>query len=118
MEIQLINVDGQDIEVMNYDFSKKEIDLDSGRNLEGKMERNVLEHHPRTLDIVLPPMNKAEMNRHLRIFDKPTLIVSAYDPVEDSIQIIEMMHGDLNTSLYWNADDMLYNAMKIQLVEY
>ena len=35
MAVQLINVDGQNIEVMNYDFSKKEQDLDSGRNLQG-----------------------------------------------------------------------------------
>ena len=118
MEIQLINIDGQDIAVMNYDFSKKEQDLDSGRNLEGVMERNVLEHHPRTLDIVLPPLSRADMHRYLKILDKPVLNVRAYDVFEDAVLNIVMMHGDLNPSLYWNADDMLYNAMKIQLVEY
>lgn len=118
MAVQLINIDGQDIEVMSYDFDKKEIDLDSGRNLDGKMERNVLEHHPRTLDIVLPPLNRADMHRYLKIFDKPELNVSAYDVFEDAVVNIVMMHGDLKTSLYWNPDEMLYNAMKIQLVEY
>ena len=118
MAVQLINVDGQNIEVMNYDFSKKEQDLDSGRNLQGVMERNVLEHHPRTIDIVLPPLSREDMHRYLNVFDKPVLNVSAFDIFTNSIQTLVMMHGDLNPSLYWNPDDMLYNAMKIQLVEY
>ena len=118
MAVQLINVDGTDVEVMSYDFSKKEQDLDSGRNLEGKMDRNVLEHHPRTIDIVLPPLTREEMNRYLTVFDKSTLRVSAFDIFTNSIQTLEMMHGDLSPSLYWNPDEMLYNAMKIQLVEY
>ena len=127
MAIQLLNVDGEDIEVMNYDFSKKEQDLDSGRNLAGIMERNVLEHHPRTLDIVLPSCDREKMHvykrqekmhRYLSKFDKPRLTVRAFDIFTNQIETVTMMHGDLNPSLYWNVDDMLYNAMKIQLVEY
>ena len=56
MAVQLINVNGTDVAVQSYDFSKKEQDLDSGRNLDGVMERNILAHHPRTIDIVLPPL--------------------------------------------------------------
>lgn len=111
MAIQLLNVDGEDIEVMNYDFSKKEQDLDSGRNLAGIMERNVLEHHPRTLDIVLPSCDREKMHRYLSKFDKPRLTVRAFDIFTNQIETVTMMHGDLNPSLYWNVDDMLYLSL-------
>lgn len=118
MAVQLLNVDGTDVEVQSYDFSKKEIDLDSGRNLAGIMERNVLEHHPRTLDIVLPPCDRDAMHNYMVLFNKPILTIRAFDIFTNQIETIQMMHGDLNPSLYWNPDEMLYNAMKIQLVEY
>lgn len=118
MAVQLININGVDLAVKSYDFSKKEIDLDSGRNLEGKMERNVLAHHPRTIDIVLPPLTREDMHRYLNILDHSTLTVRAFDIFKNDISTIEMMHGDLNTSLYWNPDEMLYKDMKVQLVEY
>lgn len=118
MAVQLINIDGTDIEVMSYDFSKKEQDLDSGRNLEGYMERNVLEHHPRTIDIVLPPLTREEMHSYLKRFDKPEITIRAFDIFTNNIETIVVMHGDLNPSVYWNPDEMLYNPMKIQLVEY
>lgn len=103
---------------MSYDFSKKEQDLDSGRNLKGVMERNVLSHHPRTIDIVLPPCDRTAMYNYLKIFDKSTLKIKAFDIFQNKVVSISMYHGDLNPSLYWNPDEMLYNAMKIQLVEY
>lgn len=116
--ITLLNVDGIDIEIMDYDFSKKELDLDSGRNLNGKMDRNVLPHHPRTIDFTLPPKTRNEMSEVLRVLDKSTLTVKAFDIFKNKIDTIEMMHGDLNPSLYWNPDEMLYKNMKVQLVEY
>lgn len=103
---------------MDYSFSKKEIDLDSGRNLKGVMERNVLKHHPRTIDLVLPPCDRSTMHKYMTIFDQSTLYVKAFDTLKNDVAKIKMMHGDLNTNLYWNPDEMLYNAMKIQLVEY
>lgn len=103
---------------MSYDFSKKEQDLDSGRNLKGKMERNVLEHHPRTIDIVLPPCDRTAMHNYMVVFDKPKLTVKGFDIFTNKIETITCMHGDLSPSIYWNPDEMLYNAMKIQLVEY
>lgn len=103
---------------MSYDFSKKEIDLDSGRNLKGKMERNVLAHHPRTIDIVLPPSTREEMHQYMSIFDKSKLTVKGFDIFTNQIETIICYHGDLSPSIYWNPDEMLYNSMKIQLVEY
>jgi hypothetical protein len=118
MAVQLINVNGIDVAVQSYDFSKKEQDLDSGRNLDGVMDRNILAHHPRTIDIVLPPLNRDDMHRYLNIFDNPYLTVRAFDIFTNDIQTLTMMHGDLSPSIYWNPDEMLYKAMKIQLVEY
>jgi len=103
---------------MSYDFSKKEIDLDSGRNLKGKMERNVLAHHPRTIDIVLPPCSREQMHNYMVLFDKSKLTVKGFDIFTNKIETIICYHGDLNPSIYWNPDEMLYNSMKIQLVEY
>ena len=118
MATQLLNVDGVDVEVQSYDFSKKEIDLDSGRNLQGVMDRNVLPHHPRTIDIVLPPCDRQQMHNYMILFNKSTLTVRGFDIFTNQIETIICMHGDLNPSLYWNPDEMLYNSMKIQLVEY
>lgn len=118
MATQLLNIQGVDVEVMNYDFSKKELDLDSGRNLDGIMSRNILAHHPRTIDVVFPPMNRNEMHYILNLIDRPHITVRAFDIFTNNIETIDMMHGDLNPSLYWNPDDMLYNSFKVQLVEY
>lgn len=116
--IQLLNVNSTDIEVADYVFSKKEIDLNSGRNLSGYMERNVLEHHPRTIDIVLPPCNRSQMHTYMSIFDHPELTVRGFDIFTNQIETIICMHGDLTPEIYWNPDEMLYKEMKIQLVEY
>lgn len=116
--VKLLNVDDVDVPVMDYDFSSKEQDLNSGRNLTGVMERNVLEHHPRTIDVVLPPCDRATMHYYLTIFNKPELTVRGFDIFTNQIETIICMHGDLSPSLYWNPDEMLYKAMKIQLVEY
>lgn len=118
MPVTLINVDGTDIEVMSYIFSKKELDLDSGRNLNGNMSRNVLPHHPRTIDVILPPLSRSEMYEILNILDKSELTVQAFDIFKNRIDTIIMMHGDLTPELYWNPDEMLYKEFKVQLVEY
>jgi len=116
--VQLLNVDGVDVAVKAYDFGYREQDLDSGRNLLGVMERNVLEHHPRTIDIVLPPCDRTQMHTYMTIFNHSTLTVRGFDINTNQIETIICMHGDLLPSLYWNPDEMLYNEMKIQLVEY
>ena len=82
---------------MSYDFSKKELDLDSGRNLKGKMERNVLSHHPRTIDIVLPPCDRDTMHNYMVIFDKPKLTVKGFDIFTNQIETIICMHRRFNT---------------------
>ena len=116
--VQLLNVDNTDVAVKSYAFSKKELDLDSGRNLNGVMERNVLAHHPRTIDIVLPPCDRTAMHNYMVLFDKPELTIKGFDIFTNQIETFYCMHGDLNPDIYWNPDEMLYKEMKIQLVEY
>jgi hypothetical protein len=115
---QLLNVQNTDIEVKKYAFSKKELDLDSGRNLNGVMERTILAHHPRTIDIILPPCDRTQMHNYMVLFDRPEITVKGFDIFTNQIETIICMHGDLSPEIYWNPDEMLYNEMPIQLVEY
>lgn len=115
---QLINVQNTDIEVKSYLFSKKELDLDSGRNLNGYMERTVLGHHPRTIDIILPPCDRTQMHNYMVLFDRREITVRAFDIFTNQVETLICMHGDLSPDIYWNPDEMLYKDMKIQLVEY
>ena len=102
-----------------YVFSKKELDLDSGRNLNGVMQRNVLDHHPHTLSLKFPPMDEDQMATLLNLLDHPTLSVTAYDPFKKSQQTYSMMHGDLNPSIdIFVTDRILYNEFSVELVEY
>lgn len=108
-----------------YNFSKKEQDLDSGVNLTGYMERNVLEHHRRTLDLTFNSMNGIQMTTLLNLIDNPVLSVTAFDPWFNELRTYEMMHGDLNPTIDrfdYNPDtgiiEAIYNPFTIQLVEY
>ncbi len=110
-----------------YNFSKKELDLDSGRGLDGIMQRNVLDHHARTLDLIFSGLNGRQMSRLLNIVDKPSMQVRAFDPWTNSMQTasMEVYHGDLNpkiTMFDWdyetNQVTPIYEPITIQLVEY
>lgn len=110
-----------------YAFSKKELDLDSGRGLDGIMQRNVLPHHPRTLDLTFSGLNGRQMSRLLNIVDKSSMQVRAFDPWSNAVQTISMKlyHGDLNpkiTMFDWdyelNQVTPIYEPITIQLVEY
>lgn len=130
-EYQIVYIDGIPLNDPKpsppYAFSKKEQDLDSGVNLEGYMERNVLEHHRRTLTLKFPSMNGTQMMKLLNILDKPTLHVKAFDPWINGLQEKEMeiMHGDLSPTLYgfdWDYENecvqAVYEEFTVQLVEY
>ena len=103
-----------------YNFSKKEQDLDSGRNLNGVMERNILAHHPHTLTLKFPPMEGGQMTALLQLLDHSTLNVTAFDPFSGSMQTYVMYHGDLSPSvnIYTPPDRILYNEFTVELVEY
>lgn len=108
-------------------FSKKELDIDSGRNLDGVMERNILSHHPRTLSLKFPSMNGKQMKSLLSILDNPIMNIKAFDPFINDVQTVTMkvMHGDLTTSLdrfIWDYEKnkplAIYNEFSVELVEY
>lgn len=102
-----------------YNFSKKEQDLDSGRNLNGVMERNILAHHPHTLSLKFPPMEASQMTALLQLLDHSTLSVRAYDPFIGGMATYSMYHGDLNPSInIYVSDRILYNEFSVELVEY
>ena len=102
-----------------YAFSKKEMDLDSGRNLNGVMQRNILPHHVHTLSLKFPPMDENQMSRLLNLLDNPYMQVTAYDPFTKSLETYTMMHGDLNPSIdLFVTDRIMYNEFSVELVEY
>lgn len=114
-----LNVDGQDVEVQAFEEGLRDQDLDSGVNLEGYMDRNLLPHSRRTIDIILPPCSKEELHQYMKLFHKEHLQVKIWCIFEGKETTIDMMHGDLIGKMYWELEDgSLYEATKIQLVEY
>lgn len=120
-----ITINGKELECSSYTFAKMEIDLDSGRNLNGVMERNVLAHHPRKITIKFPPMNSTEMVSLLAALDNSTLTVKAFNPFTGTQETMTMYHGDLIPEIYWNGtnpttkeQEILYKEFQVELVEY
>ena len=120
-----LRINNTDVACSSYKFGKMEIDLESGRNLNGVMERNVLAHHPRKLYITFPPMGENAMYNLLDLLDNPTLSVTAYNPFSKNYITMSMMHGDLEPELYWdginpktNQQEILFKEFSVELVEY
>ena len=120
-----ITINNTSIDCSSYKFGKMEIDLDSGRNLNGVMERTVLAHHPRKLTLTFPPMNEASMYSLLGLLDSSTLTVTAYNPFTKTTEQMTMYHGDLTPEIYWdginpanNTKEILYKDFSVELVEY
>lgn len=111
-----------------YGVGKYEQDLDSGRDMDGIMIRNVLEHHPHKIFVNMPyGMNIKQMKRFLNLIDQSTLYVKTFNPWFGEMQTtqMEMMHGDLVPEIdYWYFDydeqkvDCKYNAISVEIVEY
>ena len=101
-------------------LSKKEMDLDSGRNLKGIMQRTVLEHHPRTLTLKFPAgMNEIQMKNLLEVLDKPELDVECFDPFTADKTVAKMYHGDLTPSIQIYIEGRIqYDEFSVELVEY
>ena len=122
----ILNIGGTEVAVSSYEFDKMELDIDSGRNLNGVLERNVLRHHPRKIIAKFPPMDQSSMQSLLGILDHSTLTVSAYNPFTGSVESnIKMYHGDLKPTLYWKVEniggtaiEVLYQELQVELVEY
>lgn len=131
-EFQLVYIDGVPLDdpkpAAPYGFGYYEQDLDSGRDMDGVMDRNVLDHHPRKLFLNFPyGMSIAQMSKLLNMIDKSTLTVKAFDPKLGSMQTttMQVMHGDLVPEVdyfYFNYEtqkvDAYYNAFSVELVEY
>lgn len=123
--MKVLNIDGTDVEVMDYLWSLADIDLDSGRNLSGYMERDLLDHSVNTLTIVFPPQNQTLRQQTLQLLHKEHLNCKFLSPYTNSLETHDMMHGDLESKLYWNIKDVRtnediieYEAFQVKLVEY
>ena len=119
----LLNIEGEDVEVMKYVWTIADQDLDSGRNLAGYLERNILEHSVNTLNITIPPQNATQRAHTLQLLHRNYLTIQFLSPYTNTIETHTFYHGDLESELYWNVSDAigtetLYNAMQVKLVEY
>lgn len=124
MARKILTIDGTELEVMDYQWTIADQDLDSGRNLKGYMERNLLDHSINKLTVVFPPQNDSDRSTLLKLLHKEELTVKFLSPYSNSIEIHTMYHGDLTSALYWNIinvdgeEEILYNSFSVELVEY
>lgn len=122
--MKILYINNTALEVMDYTWSKKEIDIDSGRNLYGIMERDIAEHHPITLKVIFPPQNLTERSQLLTLLDNSYMTVRALNPKTGTLTEHICMHGDLDSSIYWSVDnensntEILYKQFSVDLVEY
>lgn len=111
-----------------YGLGKYEQDLDSGRDMDGIVIRNVLDHHPHKIFLNMPyGMNRKQMARFLHLVDQSTLYVNSWNPWKADMDttVMKMMHGDLVPEVdffYYDYDkqdiDCKYNAISVEIVEY
>ena len=122
--MKLLVIDGTEVEVMDYQWMLADQDLDSGRNLAGYMERNLLDHSVNKLTIVFPPQNGEDRSAILKLLHKEELVCKFLSPYSNAEEQHIMMHGDLKSALYWNIEnvdgmpEVLYNSFQVELVEY
>lgn len=119
----ILNIDGTDVEVMGYLWMIADQDVDSGRNLAGYMERNVLDHSANVLTITFPPQDAIQRNRLLQLLHKNQLTCTFLSPLSNQMETHIMYHNDLESDLYWNVSDIigneiLYNSFQVKLIEY
>lgn len=122
--MKILYIDDYPEEVMDYTWSRKEIDIDSGRNLYGVMERDIAEHHPITIKATFPPQNLADRSATLTRLNNPYMRVRCLDADIGGLAEHICMHGDLDSSIYWSVDDendnpeVMYKAFTVDIVEY
>lgn len=129
-EFQVVYIDNVPLDdpiPSGFAFEKYDQDYDSGRNMQGYLLRNKLEHSVRKLPLTFKGMNGQQMQRLLNLVDKEEMQVRAFDPWSNSMQTVSMRlyHGDLTPEVdhfYWNYEteqvDVLYKDFTIKLVEY
>lgn len=121
--MKTLEIDGAEVGVMDYQWLLADQDLDSGRNLAGYMERNLLDHSVNKLTVIFPPQNGADRAALLQLLHKEVLSCYFLSPYSNTYETHVMMHGDLSSALYWNVEDslgteILYQQFQVELVEY
>lgn len=110
----------------SYKVSRKYMDLDSFRNANGVLERNVLDHTSATITFETKPMNNSDMAAMMAFFSKHYSV-----PRERKISLIYYsVENDSYLSGYFYMADpeypihhiwdnvIWYSQMQIKLVEY
>ncbi|MBQ3558253.1 MAG: hypothetical protein IJA07_01910 [Agathobacter sp.] len=103
-------------------------DLDSTRNANGKLQRNVLDHMPSTISFQTKPMWSDELNEmmsfirsHFSVEKEKKMILEYYCPDTDDYKTGEFYVPDIEYSISrvdLENNKIFYNGFQLEFIEY
>lgn len=103
-------------------------DLDSGRNANGVLNRNVLDHMPSTISFQAKPMYNRDLNKmmsfirsHYMVEKEKKLTLEYYCPDIDSYKTGEFYVPDIEFTINMvdvEKKEILYNGFTLEFIEY
>ncbi|MBQ2902415.1 MAG: hypothetical protein IJE49_11300 [Agathobacter sp.] len=106
----------------------RRVDLDSSRNANGKLQRNVLDHMPSTISFQTKPMWNDELNEmmsfirsHFSVEKEKKMILEYYCPDTDDYKTGEFYVPDIEYSISrvdLENNKIFYNGFQLEFIEY
>lgn len=103
-------------------------DLDSNRNANGKLERNVLEHMPSTISFQTKPMYNNDLDKmmqfirsHYTVEKERKLLLTYYCPDINDYKTGEFYMPDIEFVMNMvdiEGNRILYNGFQLEFIEY
>ena len=103
-------------------------DLDSNRNANGKLERNVLDHMPSTISFQTKPMYNTDLDKmmkfireHYVVEKERKLFLTYYAPDIDDYKTGEFYMPDIEFVMNMvdiEKNRILYNGFQLEFIEY
>ena len=126
---------GEDIFPLSFVFKEsykvvpnRRVDLDSSRNANGKLQRNVLDHMPSTISFQTKPMWNDELNEmmsfirsHFSVEKEKKMILEYYCPDTDDYKTGEFYVPDIEYSISrvdLENNKIFYNGFQLEFIEY
>lgn len=103
-------------------------DVDSTRNANGILERNVLDHMPSTISFETKPMDNIKLNEmmsfirsHYSVEKEKKIVLEYYCPDIDDYKTGEFYVPDITYPINMvdnNTNTILYNSFALEFIEY